>query len=55
MFRPSLSAPTMTLEEYGDQQKAEAIERSNNESQQQSQVVKRFDYFMIYFMIYFKI
>jgi TAP42-like family len=41
VFRPSLSAPTMTLEEFGDQQKAEAEERSRNEKDQESHVVKR--------------
>ena len=41
MFRPSLSAPTMSLEEFGDQQKAEAEERARNEKDQESHVVKR--------------
>jgi hypothetical protein len=41
VFRPSLSAPTMTLEEFGDQQKAEAEERSRKENSQESNVVKR--------------
>lgn len=41
VFRPSLSAPTMTLEEFGDQQKAEAEERARNEKDQESHVVKR--------------
>jgi hypothetical protein len=43
VFRPSLSAPTMTLEEFGDQQKAEAEERARRESSQESNVVKRFE------------
>ena len=41
VFRPSLSAPTMSLEEFGDQQKAEAEERARNEKDQESHVVKR--------------
>eukprot|EP00596_Hydrurales_sp_CCMP1899_P008865 CAMPEP_0119036962 /NCGR_PEP_ID=MMETSP1177-20130426/5011_1 /TAXON_ID=2985 /ORGANISM="Ochromonas sp, Strain CCMP1899" /LENGTH=356 /DNA_ID=CAMNT_0006997549 /DNA_START=148 /DNA_END=1215 /DNA_ORIENTATION=- len=43
VFRPSISAPTMTLEEYGDIQKAEAEARSRNEGQQEGNVIKRYD------------
>ena len=54
MFRPSLSAPTMTLEEFGDQQKAEAEERARRESSQESNVVKRLmiRIFLFYFMLF---
>ena len=41
VFRPSLCSPTMSLEEFGDQQKVEAEERSRIEQSQESAVVKR--------------